>query len=335
MKKLVFAFLSLFFCIPFGAHAENVNAGFVQGLWYSKEPVFTAVPTRIYVALRNNTQQDLTATIRFTDNGKRIGSSDVSALSGRLVEAWTDWTPTYGEHKISAEVTDATLHIIGGGTESIDVTGILAEDVLEVDTDTDGDGIGNAINTDDDGDGIPDTVEKARGSDPLVKDPTTSTTKKTNTSAETKAIQTTTPKETNPTTTTLGLEKYVADGIANSLLTNVTQKVETAKETVNAYRKTRDSIITSDKNGAIQNETIPGTNTKNATITRSKIETKGSFLSSFISGMASLLQKIWTVILFLISNALAYPALIEIGILVLILYIIYRVAKSFGRRQNR
>lgn len=333
MKKHVTMFLALFFLFPFHTHAEDVNAGFVQGLWYSSETVFTGVPTRIYVAFRNNTPHDLTGTIRFTDNDKRIGSSEISVLSGRLVEAWVDWTPTEGLHNISAHLSDATLHIIGGGTEAVDISDILASDALTIDTDTDKDGTGNATDTDDDNDTVSDEDEKARGSDPLVKNPAPVTPEEIKENIEPTQKISKTKDEIEEQNTELGLEQYVDEGTADLLFSNVTEKVETAKEAVDAYREKRAEEL-APKEIKESAETPLGTYTENATITRSKIETKNSFLSSFISGVALLLQKIWTFILWITSNALAYPALIELGILILILYAIYRAARSVGRRPN-
>lgn len=333
MKKYVVPFLFLLFVLPFYTHAEEANVGFVQGLWYSSETVFSGVPTRIYVAFRNNTPHDLTGTVRFTDNEKRIGSSEISALSGRLVEAWIDWTPSAGEHNITASVSDATLHIIGGGTQTIDVANMIATNSLTIDTDTDEDGIGNATDTDDDGDGVSDVDEKARGSDPLVKNPTVVSTEKPDTEPTPKISRTT--EEESPSNTERGLEQYVGEGTTDALLSNVTQKVETAKETIDAYREKRAETLTPEKSVTESTETPLGTYTENATITRSKIETKNSFLSSFISGIATLLQKIWTFILWITSHALAYPALIELGILIAILYMVYRAARSVGRRPNK
>ncbi|MFZ2252564.1 MAG: hypothetical protein WAW13_00150 [Minisyncoccia bacterium] len=331
MKKYVVPFLFLLFTLPFYTHAEEANVGFVQGLWYSSETVFSGVPTRIYVAFRNNTPHDLTGTVRFTDNEKRIGSSEISALSGRLVEAWIDWTPTAGEHNIAASVSDATLHIIGGGTQTIDVANMIATNSLTIDTDTDKDGTGNATDTDDDNDGVSDVDEKARGSDPLVKNPSAVTVEKSETEPVQKISKPT--DETDAPNSERGLEQYVGEGTTDELLSNVTQKVETAKETIDTYREKRAEEI-APKEVKESTETPLGTYTDNATITRSKIETKNSFLSSFISGVALLLQKIWTFILWITSHALAYPALIELGILIGILYIIYRAARSVGRRPN-
>lgn len=338
MQKYAAIFLSLFFLFPFSSYAEDINAGFVQGLWYSSDTVFSGIPTRIYVALRNNTPHDLTGTVRFTDNGKRIGSSEVRALSGRLVETWIDWTPSEGEHTISASLSDATLHIIGGNTQNLESTDILAEDVLTIDTDTDKDGVGNTTDTDDDADGVSDLDEKNRGTNPLLKNPSLAplTEKASSTVRTDERIAS--PESTNIENTdeAHGLEQYITDGVANTLLSNMTQKVETAKQSLDTYREERNAEQASEQNETVSTttETRLGTYTDTATITRSKIEPKASFLSSFISGIAGVFHAAWTFVLFITSRALAFPALLELALLVGILYFFYRAARSVGRRPN-
>lgn len=328
-RMFTIAILILF---PFFSFASEPNAGFVQGLWYSSEPVFVGVPTRIYVAVRNNTEHDLTGTVRFMDNGTRIGSSEISALTGRLVEAWVDWTPTDGEHKISAVVTDAKLHIIGGGTESLDIAGITAEDLLSVDFDTDKDGVGNSTDTDDDNDTILDTDEKTRGSNPLVANPKPEDQEPVVETVIKKAEET---AVTEPTSDTAGLEQYVSEGVAHTLLGNATEKIEDAEESLNAYREKRNEILESKKseeNVEIPKETALGTYTNTATITRTQIEPKDSLLNSFVKSVANLLSLIWTFVLFLTSQALGHPAILEVILLVGIVYMVYRTARRLGRR---
>lgn len=328
MKSRAYIFLLFIILIPAWSSAAEPNAGFVQGLWYSSEAVFAEVPTRIYVAVRNNTPHDLTAVVRFSDNGQRIGSSEVSILSGRLVEAWVDWTPSFGKHEITATVSNAEFHILGGETESIDIAGIIAEDTLVVDYDTDKDGIGNETDTDDDNDGISDTDEKTRGSNPLVPNP-----KEKTDSMEEKGFADDVEDSTSEKSTDSerGFEKYIGAGTVYSLLSNVTEKVENTKQSLDAYREKRNNEISTEQIPTTLEETID-TDTGNATITRSKIETKKNSLSSFISGISSLLKSIYTFVLWFFSRALSYPALIQFGLLLGILYTIYRVAKKIGRR---
>lgn len=319
------------FLFPVSSQAEEVNAGFVQGLWYSSDTILEGVPVRIYAALRNNSPHDLTGTVRFTDNEKRIGSSAVSALSGRLVETWIDWTPIAGEHALSVSLEGAELHVIGGDTVQADIANITVEDTQVADYDTDKDGIGNETDTDDDNDEVSDMEEKTRGTNPLVGNPKPKVAEEEEKPKETVAD---TPVVPVPAETAgeEGLEKYIENETANALLGNVTEKVENAKQSLDAYRDERNQKLYT-KATSTEGETALGTYTNNATITRSKIETKNTFLSSFISGVASLLQNIWTFVLWLLSKVLTHPALIQFLFLLSILYMLYRMMRRMARRQ--
>lgn len=326
MKRFALLLLLILSATPSLSYAEELNAGFVQGIWYSASTVYANTPTRIYVALRNNTPHDLTGTVRFTDNGNRIGSSPVSALSGRLVEAWVDWKPTFGEHRISATVSDAEIHIIGEGTRAIDIRGIAVEDTLTVDYDTDADGIGNAIDADDDNDGVSDTDEKSRGTNPLVANPKVVSEIPPPTEKKSETIQSPQTPETSPRE---GIEKYLDSGTADTLLGNVSEKVEGAKHTLDTYRESRNNELSAAQN---TKEAEQEANSENATITRSSIETKNNFLGSLVSGVAALLKNIWTFVLWSTSQGLSHPALIQVFLLLGILYIFYRLARRIGRR---
>lgn len=338
MRFFITLVCTLLFILPYSVHAEETNAGFVQGLWYSAEPVFAGVPTRIYIAIRNNTGHDLTGTVRFTDNGKRIGSFEVSALEGRLVEAWVDWTPTWGEHTVTATVSDAALHVIGGDTESIDITGITASDTLTVDYDTDHDGIGNTEDTDDDNDTVTDTEETKRGTNPLVTNPKAISgdvaVKENN--GEVLTTDTRTHASTSDSSGE-GLEQYIENETANTILGNATQKIERAKTALDTYREERDATL-AQNTPPTDTENPPemklGTLTENATITRTQVGTDAGLLGSFVAGMAALLASLWTLVLFSTSKILSHPAILEALLLVGILVFFYRIARRFGRRNR-
>ncbi len=339
MKQLCVVFLFLILVLPSLSHGEEINAGFVQGIWFSSEKVFANNPIRIYVALRNNTEHDLTGIVYFSDNGTRIGSSNVSALSGRLVEAWVDWKPAHGDHKLSASLHNAELHPIGAGTRDADAMSTLAELTLFVDYDTDADNVGNTADEDDDNDGVSDLEEKVRGSNPLVQNPkvtdvnTNDATSTAQSESSTTPIQS--PEITPEETTREGLEKYLNGGVADSLLQNVTNKVENAKQSLDTYREERNAeSVTPPAPEATATMTPLGTYSGNATITRSKIESDGSFMSSFVDGVASLLHSIWTFVLWILSKGLSHPALIQIVLLLGILYIFFKIARRIGRRPN-
>lgn len=348
MKTTFLTLALLCVLLPSAARAEELNAGFVQGLWYSSPTLFAGEPARIYVALRNHTDQDLTGAVKFTDNGKRIGVTNVSALPGRLVEAWIDWTPGYGEHAIVATLSEVRMHTIGETPEAGEVESMLAEDTIMIDYDTDKDGVGNIADTDDDNDSISDTDEAAQGSDPLIAN------------IQKKEVVQTAEKETvrateeSPTRATLassstmeGLERFTHDGgTIDNLLSNVTEKVTSAKTSLDTYRASRtdtaaqyfakstttSSSSLSDAKGAVLSSSPQAL----ATITRSKIESgNAGFLGAVWDGGKAIVGGFFTFALFLLSTLLANTMLIQVALLLGIVFLVYRTARKFGRRPGR
>jgi hypothetical protein len=321
-------------------HAAELNAGFVQGLWYGKDDLIANEPTRIYVALRNNTDSDLTGTVRFTDNGARIGIAYVSALPGRIVEAWVDWTPRYGEHTVTASLSDVRAHTVGENPEIAEVENTIAEDTIFVDYDTDGDGIPNEKDTDDDNDDVSDEDENARGTNPLKADPKESETEdesddKDEEGRDEKDDVTENESESDTdtdTTTRDGLERFVPKGIARNITESVTDTIAETKSSLDDYRDERtdairdymsdDPVVTKDESGNL------------ATITRSQLESEESFIESAIRGGKALLSGLYSLILWMLSSALAHPAILELLLLIFIIYIVYRTARRFGRRRQ-
>ncbi len=341
MRAFLITFMLLGVVSPSLVFGASLNAGFVEGLWYSGEPVIAGEPTRMYVALRNNTDHDLTGTVRFSDNGARIGTSNISALPGRLVEAWIDWTPQYGEHKIIATLSDVRVHILGESPESGAIEDTIAEDVLFADYDTDKDGIPNKTDTDDDGDTVSDTDEITKGADPLKADPLPKDTP--TTTPPQKGVSTTgSEKKPEPKTLTTplpnsGLEEYVPEGAARALVTTVTDKITDAKSSLDTYRDTRSDAI---KDYLSQGERVleesAGTDTlgNGTTITRTKVESNnGGFFNAAIDAGKALVRGFYSLILWLASVTLSHPAILELVLLLFIISLIYRTARRLGRRR--
>jgi hypothetical protein len=321
---------------PYALYAQTANVGFVEGLWYSTNTITENVPTRVYVAFRNNTEHDFAGTIRFTDNGTRIGSSDVHALAGRLVEAWVDWTPTRGMHTLSATMGSAELDVVGGEKITLDVSTLTITDTITPDIDTDKDRLGDTIDTDDDGDGVSDSEEKANGTDPLAYNAPQPEIKM----EQKELIREPAPSESEITAKTEGtvgegIERYLDDGISDTLFSNVTDKIDRAKTALDNYREERNVRLsnTQTHTGAQQEITPLGTYTDTATITRSKIETKQhSLLGSLKNGVLSIVSGVWTCLLFITSTGLGYPMLIQIALLIGILILFFRTARRLARR---
>lgn len=342
--KHVGLIVSIVLLVPLVTHAQDaVNAGFVEGLWYSEKPIFAGETVRIYAVLRNNTESDLTGTVTFKDGNSVISEKDVSALSGRLIETWADWTPTYGEHTIRAELHDIELHSVGEGSVRVNAESGVSESFIFIDRDTDGDGIGNSEDTDDDNDGISDEEETAQGTDPLSPD-TTPTASETATSTEDGGTESSAAKSTNETEDTHtpkeGLERYFDGGVANTVLSNVTERVRGSKERLDAYRKTRrqekeETGTSTPGEPSATSTDATTTDSETATITRTHIgEESRGLVGTLVAGVASIFDSLYTLLLWITSKLLAYPGLVQFLLLLGILIGTYKLAKRYGARQQ-
>ena len=326
MKKTLLC-LGLYLSLFSYACATEMNAGFVEGIWYASSRVFADQSTRIYVAFRNNTEHDLTGTIRFADNEERIGTSYITALPGRLVEGWTDWTPKAGSHKITATLSDVKLHAVGEGAKSAEIESVSLEHTLLVDYDTDKDGEGDTDDLDDDNDEVSDEDERARGTDPKVANPKDTDQTQTLESEPTSAPQKEVPKTAH---TAAGLETYIGEGRMHNVMVHTTEQIVDAKARIDAYR---------DKRNNERIEKAAATLTLNekqntATITRSRIETDGGFPESFLYGIGKFGEHVWTFVLYAASKFLAHPALLQVFFLLGLLYSLYSIMRRIARRPN-
>lgn len=335
MRRLVVCFLVL---LPFFVSASN--AGIVRGLWYSEEVFLVDRTVRIYVAIRNNTGADLSGTVEFFVNGKKIERKNIDSLDGRIIESWADWSPKYGTSTITATLSRTELTSTASGTQAVEVVSALAEDQIFVDFDTDGDGIGNLTDQDDDGDGLSDEEEKKNGTDPLKYDEpaveevanedTTKETKDENGNEEDKRTGSGEPE---------GLEQFLTPSRANTILTNVTEVVNNTKKKLDDYRTVRHEEL-----NPIPPEEVPVNDDGFGEIERvtkeeqkveanePKAEKPGGFFGDLLTFLGNVISGVYTVVLAAFSFALGYPALIQILLLLLILFILYKLAKKFGSR---
>ena len=177
IKKLKVLITILFIFTPFfvfGAIENIDNAGFVPGpIWFSKYPVFVDDEVRIYTALYNNSNYDISGELHFLNNQEFIGKIDfeMPASSGAL-DVWIDWTAVRGNIEVSAEIKNVL--IVNSEKEEVsDIDfkeGQIAKSEIFIDYDNDNDGIGNIEDNDDDNDGVDDLTEIAEGSNPFEVD---------------------------------------------------------------------------------------------------------------------------------------------------------------------
>lgn len=316
--RSVFTYIYLFTLIfvPLFGRASEFNVGIVQGLWYSTSTIYANVPVRVYIALRNSSKEDLTGMVRFSDNGSSIGTSPVNALSGRIVEAWADWTPRRGTHTITASLYNVALNTIGTDPQQITADDTIATDTILV-YDAPATSIGNTKNVVSlnnlltSGASFPQNLEGALAA----------------------AL---------PTSSTQGLEQYLPDGTTNNIVSTVTKTLTAVKTSVDSYRNAQTDALApyfSSTGTTTPSLTLASTSTTptfgTATITRTKLpDNSPSFLVHVIASGKALVSGFFSFLLFILSTMLGYPAILEVLLLLGILYSLYRIARKFGRRKQ-
>ncbi|MDA3839625.1 MAG: hypothetical protein PF572_00915 [Patescibacteria group bacterium] len=184
MKNILKIFIISFILFsPFAIFAaiENIdNAGFVPGpIWFSKYPVFVDDEVKIYTALYNNSQYNISGELHFFNNEGFIGDTgfEMPANSGAH-NVWIDWVAEKGEIEVGAEIKNVSIiNSIENIVADIDFKETqIAKSKIFIDFDNDKDGIGNIADDDDDNDGKNDLAEIAEGTNPFEHDQIISTT---------------------------------------------------------------------------------------------------------------------------------------------------------------
>jgi hypothetical protein len=290
------------------------NAGIVDGIWLSTPQPVENQPTRIYVAIHNTTAGDLEGTVHFRVNDQLLDTMRINALSGRIIESWADWVPQAGTSTVSVNLRRTELASNASGTQEVAVVQPLTERTFFIDSDTDGDGVGNQVDEDDDNDGVQDEDERAAGTDPLVYDepPTPEP-------VATTEDQENTVRDQDDTTEQVaardraGLESMVDTPAASNLLARSTNLITESKQALDSYRTARaDSARTTSSD-----EQATTTETEEA------VATTGSVFNS-----------LYTALLATLSWLLGYPWLVQLLFLALLLYTLYRTARYYGRRPS-
>ena len=340
MQLRLYLLVFVLFIFPSLAMAQESNAGIVQGLWYDREDFFTGETVRVYVAVRNNTGADLSGTVEFFVNGERVERNNIDALDGRIIESWGDWTPDYGTSTISATLSRTEISSTASGTQSVVVTSALAEDTIFIDRDTDNDGTGDLIDQDDDGDGIADSDD----AEPLVfNEPaeTAEDTEEDENEIETEAANAriSAPSETD--SQSAGLEQFLTPSRADSALASLTKTITESKRQLDSYRAERSSD--NDEAGAEETPSVSSASTTGTvtpegfgTVTRTQDTeaAQSGWLDTIWQFIAATFSIIYTVILAGLSWLLGHASLVQLLLLFLLLYALYKTAKKFGSRPS-
>ncbi|MDI6603496.1 MAG: thrombospondin type 3 repeat-containing protein, partial [Patescibacteria group bacterium] len=150
--------------LTFAQSNEKVNAGVVNGIWFSLFPFFSGDDVRIYCAIQNQSGFDIIGKLQFYNGDRLLGERDFSVINGHLVEGWIDWKAQEGEQELWVQIVEAKKSLPGRIPEPIILKFASTPRIKQfVDLDTDGDRIGNREDPDDDNDGLSDEEEKVLG----------------------------------------------------------------------------------------------------------------------------------------------------------------------------
>lgn len=326
MAKPLLAVVALL--LPISVYANITNVGFVDDLWFSSDQPLTEEPLRIYSSLVNSTDKDISGTIIFLVNDEEIDSLAVQILAGRKIEVWADWKPTSGTSSVTASLTDLRAVPISGDTESLATEIETSKDIF-IDVDTDQDGLGNQTDKDDDGDGISDETELANGTDPLVADDP-------NTDQEVPESELS--NQASETETAIGLEQYLTDSPARETLASITERITNTKKRLDEYRESRDKLLDTDI--ASSQSTSTASSSQNTydnkgfgTVERSQNQSESaSMLTAIVNVIKAAITGLYTFLLFILSTFLGHPVVVQLSLLLLILFILLKLAKRIGGR---
>jgi len=144
------------------------NSGIISSpIWYSKKTFFEGDRIKIYSALFNGSSSEkLGGSVVFANNEKELCSQTFVLQPNSFSPVECLWLVPKGKAKISVTISSAYLLDKDGAKKdvSIDSVKVLAKE-LSIDTDTDGDGVGDREDDDIDGDGLTNKEEQMLGTD--------------------------------------------------------------------------------------------------------------------------------------------------------------------------
>ena len=89
---------------PISVYAA-LNAGVVNGVWFSQTEPVAGTEIRIFTAIQNQSSKTIAGTVSFLVNSEIIGSTPFSVTSNDVVPVSIAYTFLGGEHDVSAYIT--------------------------------------------------------------------------------------------------------------------------------------------------------------------------------------------------------------------------------------
>jgi len=138
--------LFVFVSVPSFSHAqETVNAGLVQGIWFSDTHIVEGRAVRVYAAIQNQSDYALGGSVELLVDDVIIAERDFSAPPKSVVEISTEHIFNSGTRQVSMRIARAFQK--EGGEAVLFLNGEqheIAARVVNVDTDHNHNGIGDA-----------------------------------------------------------------------------------------------------------------------------------------------------------------------------------------------
>ena len=104
-KRMTFLLVLTFIATtPVSVHAA-VNAGVVNGVWFSKNNPQEGEVVRIFTAVQNQSPETVNGSVAFLVNDDIIGTKKFSVQSNDIIPVSIEYTFTGGENEVSAYIT--------------------------------------------------------------------------------------------------------------------------------------------------------------------------------------------------------------------------------------
>ncbi|MBI2041459.1 MAG: hypothetical protein HYT20_00380 [Candidatus Nealsonbacteria bacterium] len=153
------------FLFSFDSFAKTDLSLTATDIALSKDEPLAGETIKVFARVFNLGDTDVYGFVVFSDNGKEIADPQpISVKSNTYDDVFIDWLAPAGSHDVQAKIVATNLADENSANDKA-----IRENYF-VDSDIDGDGVGNSKDTDDDNDGLTDGQEIALGTDSLDPD---------------------------------------------------------------------------------------------------------------------------------------------------------------------
>lgn len=163
--RLAIVCLSVFLFSGGNSFAKTDLAISSADISFSAENPLEGEKVRVFARVFNLGETDVYGYVSFWANSSQIGDfQPISVRTNTYDDTFVDWNTKAGNYKIEVKIVNTSLV-----DENPDNNNVFREDYF-IDSDTDGDKIGNGADPDDDNDDLPDEKEAILGTNPLSRD---------------------------------------------------------------------------------------------------------------------------------------------------------------------